>query len=109
LRLEDYTLLIGEVEYFNRGVDIVGSGRVEDLRMGEASPVSGVAVARIRPLRDLRVGLPLISEVDELLAALQSGGASIVISGTVADRRLDRATEREIRQAVRRASTSAGP
>lgn len=108
LRLEDYTVLINDVRYFNRGIDIVGSGRIDDLRRGAASPVSGVAVARVRPLRDPESasggGLPLVSDVDELLAALQSGGASIVISGTVADRHMDRATQAQIREAARRAT-----
>ncbi len=81
LRLEEYDLVIRRLEYFNRGTDLIASGRIFDIRRGGDSPISGLAIARVRPLRGL--GLPFMGDVDEVLTAMQTGGASVRIGGTV--------------------------
>lgn len=81
LRLEEYAIVIRRLEYFNRGTDLIASGRIYDIRRGPDSPVSGVAIARVRPLRDL--GLPFMRDLDEMLTAMQTGGESVRIDGTV--------------------------
>src|SRR5690606_11249477 len=86
-------------EYFNRGTDIVASLRIEDIFAGADSPINGFAVGRVRPLRDL--GLPFMKNLDDILVAVQTGGASVRIRGTLATRRLTPPPLRDIGNALR--------
>jgi hypothetical protein len=83
VRLEGNALEVFRLRYFNRGADIAASLRVEDVRLGGSSPISGVAAGSIRPLRDLDI--PLL-DVDRMLSGLQTGAASVEIRGTLVER-----------------------
>jgi hypothetical protein len=83
VRLEGNALEISRLRYFNRGADIAASLRVEDVRQGGTSPISGVAAGSVRPLRDLDI--PLL-DVDRMLSGLQTGAASVEIRGTLVER-----------------------
>jgi hypothetical protein len=82
LQAEGKKLWIRAFTYFNRGVEVWGSGAITDLSLGEASPIDGYAVGSTRPLRDVR--LPGIRELDRLMGSLQRGAVSVKIGGTLA-------------------------
>jgi hypothetical protein len=67
--------------YFNRGVEIRGAGQIDDFHRGGDSMVQGYAVGSTRVLKNVQ--LPGISELDRLMATLQSSAVTVVIRGTV--------------------------
>jgi hypothetical protein len=81
IRLEGNALELSRMEYYNRGTDVVASVRIEDVRLRGQSPISGVAVGAMRPLKKLSV--PFFADFDRAIKALQTGAASVRISGTV--------------------------
>ena len=83
LRFEGSSLQIPSFYYFNRGVEIRGSGTIEDLTKGGASPVKGYAVGSARPLKG--ISLLGINELDQLMASLQTNVSSVKIEGTLGD------------------------
>jgi hypothetical protein len=82
LRLEGRRLTLVHFDYFNRGAEITGSGQAEDISLGDQSPVTGLAVATLRPLRDTR--LPFADAIDAIFSAAQGKAASVRIGGTLA-------------------------
>ena len=66
--------------YFNRGVEIRGAGQIDDFRRGADSTVQGYAVGSTRVLKNVQ--LPGISELDRLMATLQSSAVTVVVRGT---------------------------
>ena len=50
---------------------------------GPQSPVNGVAVGAVRPLKD--INLPFFSDLDRALRVVQTGAASVRVSGTLAE------------------------
>jgi hypothetical protein len=86
VRLENESIDIARLTYFNRGMDIVARARVMNLWEGGDSPISGIAAGTVRPLRDTR--LPFVGDnLDRLLSALQADAISVRINGTVNDSR----------------------
>jgi hypothetical protein len=83
VRLEGNALEITRLRYFNRGADIAGSLRVDNVWLGGESPISGVAAGSVRPLRDLDI--PLL-DIDRMLSTLQTSAASVEVGGTLAER-----------------------
>jgi len=79
LRMEGRSLAIDRFEYFNRGTQLYGAIEVKDLGAGAASPVGGYAVAVQHVLRKL----PLPALMDEAMAALQAGGTTVEVGGTL--------------------------
>ena len=82
VRLEGPSLVIPSFTYYNRGVEIRGTGRIMDIHGGSHSPVEGFAVGSTRILRGIR--LPGVKALDQLLVTFQAGAASVKIAGTVA-------------------------
>jgi hypothetical protein len=80
IRLEGPAVVIPSFEYFNRGVEIRGAGRISDIDAGDGSPVQGYAVASTRILKG--VSLPGIRSLDRLMASMQTGAAAVKIAGT---------------------------
>jgi hypothetical protein len=80
---EGSAISIPSLVYFNRGVEIRGAGQIKDFKRGKASPVEGYAVGSTRVLKNVR--LPGISELDRLMASLQSGVASVMVGGTLGE------------------------
>jgi len=83
IRIEGTAVEISRLTYFNRGTDVVARLTIHDIWAREASPISGVAVGVIRPLRDVR--LPFIGTLDRLLGAVQTDMSTVRISGTLAE------------------------
>lgn len=81
LRLEGDALTLSRAQYFNRGTDVLGSVRIENIWKGAESPIGGVFAAALRPLKDSSV--PLGKGLDRLLSALFSSAVSVRVSGTL--------------------------
>lgn len=101
VRLENNSLNIARLTYFNRGIDIVARARVADIWLGPDSPIDGIAAGTVRPLRDTR--LPFIGdELDRLLSAIQADAATVRINGTVSDAETSFVPLAEVSGALRR-------
>lgn len=81
LYVEGTKLVINSFYYFNEGVEIRGSGEIQDFTKGADSPITGLVFGTTRPLKGL--DLPGISELDELMQALQVGSAVVEVAGTL--------------------------
>ncbi len=81
VQLEGPSVVIPSFRYFNQGVEIRGAGRIVDVNRGARSPVDGFAVASTRILKGVR--LPGVKALDQLLATVQTGAASVEIGGTL--------------------------
>jgi hypothetical protein len=81
IQFEGPAVVIPSFEYFNRGVEVRGAGRIGDIRLGADSPMDGYAVASSRVLKGIR--LPGVRSLDRLMATLQEDAASVKIAGTV--------------------------
>lgn len=81
IQLDGRRTLIPSFVYFNRGIEIRGTGQIDDLSLGSASPITGYAFGSTRVLKG--IPLPGVRELDHLMSSLQSGVASIKIDGTV--------------------------
>ncbi|MBX3373167.1 MAG: hypothetical protein KF817_04975 [Phycisphaeraceae bacterium] len=107
IRIEGGSVEISRLTYFNRGTDIVARLSIEAFREGASSAISGVAVAAVRPLRDMRI--PILARLDRLLSAVQSSASSIRIHGTLAEPAVEVIPFAEVGGAIRRILTgSAG-
>lgn len=83
VRMENDAMEFSRITYFNRGTDVVGRLRIENIWLGRESPVSGLFGGVLRPLRD--VNLPLIGKLDNVMSAIQTNAASVRVSGTLGD------------------------
>lgn len=81
LRFEGSSLHIPSFEYFNRGVEIRGSGSINDLSKGRESQVNGYAFGSARPLKG--INLLGIGELDKLMTSLQKNVTSVKVNGTL--------------------------
>ncbi len=83
LRFEADTLYVNNVRYMNRGTEIRANATVRDVFNLPDSPLDGTAVGSVRPFSAIK--LPLLADVDDVLAVLQSDVTSVVVEGTVRD------------------------
>lgn len=84
VRLENNTIDVARLTYFNRGMDIVARARVLNIWEGADSPIVGLAAGTVRPLRDTR--LPFIGDnLDRVIRAIQANAISVRINGTVSE------------------------
>ena len=81
VQLQGPAVVLSSVQYFNRGAEIRGAGRIANVNLGADSPVEGYAVASTRVLKDLK--LPGLRAFDRLLDVLQTGAGSVKIAGVV--------------------------
>jgi hypothetical protein len=79
--VQNNTLTITGLRYFDKGKEILGEFAIRNLTNIPDSPLSGTAVGSLRPLS--AVDLPVIGDIDAALNALQQGSLSIRIYGTV--------------------------
>lgn len=79
-RLEAGRLSVVDMFYRNRDIYVRGSGQMQDVWLGPDSPISGYAIGTARPLNAIK--LPLVSELGDLLEALQSVATTFRIDGT---------------------------
>jgi hypothetical protein len=81
--LEDGSILLNNIHYFNRGSEMRGIVKVDEIWKLPASPVSGTAVGTARPFRDIR--LPFLStyDLDTILTVLQTDLTTVGVRGTV--------------------------
>lgn len=99
-RLDGDRLDITRLTYFNRGVDVISRVRVENIWLGEASPVMGFAVGTLRPLKNRA---SLLRDVDTMMKVMQSGAGSVEISGTIANHEIKAVPFKNIAASVRSA------
>lgn len=83
LRLEGNSLEVPNINYFNRGTDVVGSLTISDIWKGGDSDIRGVMLGAVRPFRDLN--LPIVLDIDRVLQGLQAESQVVDVSGTLAD------------------------
>jgi len=81
LHFEGPAVLISSFEYFNRGIEIRGAGRIKDITAGKESALDGYAVASSRVLKGIK--LPGVRDLDRLMASFQTGVASVKVGGTL--------------------------
>lgn len=81
LRLNGTNLRIEEFYYYNRGVEILGTGHIVDFQQGQNSPVEGVVMASTRPLKE--IGLPGVDVLDKFFTAAQKDMAAVKVDGTL--------------------------
>ncbi|MBN2590176.1 MAG: hypothetical protein JXA96_09965 [Sedimentisphaerales bacterium] len=81
LRFEGSSLHIPSFEYFNRGIEVRGSGSILDLANGKKSQVKGYAFGSARPLKG--INLLGIDELDKLMTSLQKRVASVQVNGSL--------------------------
>ncbi len=81
IQLDGRRTKIPSFVYFNRGVEIRGTGQIDNLSLGAASPVTGYAFGSTRVLKG--IALPGVRALDRLMSSLQSGVASVKIDGTL--------------------------
>jgi len=74
-------LEIDSFYYFNEGIEVRGSGVIEDIEKGLDSPVSGLVFGTTRPLGS--IDLPGVKELDDLMGVLLLGSAAVRVSGTL--------------------------
>jgi len=83
LRFTGTKLQIIDFYYFNRGVEIRGTGIVSNLSRGKSSPVEGIVLATTRPLKD--IDLPGLSVLDKFLYFAQKEITAVKVGGTLGD------------------------
>lgn len=76
-------LEIDSFYYFNEGIEVRGSGVIEDIERGMESPVSGLVFGTTRPLGN--INLPGVAELDDLMGVLLLGSAAVEVDGTLGD------------------------
>jgi hypothetical protein len=82
-QLQGPAVVFSSAQYFNRGVEIRGAGRIENVNLGTESPVQGYAVASTRILKGIE--LPGVRSLDRLLNALGPSAGSVKIGGRLDD------------------------
>jgi hypothetical protein len=81
VQLQGPAVVLSSVQYFNRGVEIRGAGRIVNVNLGADSPIEGYAVASTRILKGIKV--PGLRTFDHLLDAVQTSAGSVKIAGTI--------------------------
>lgn len=100
VRMENDAIEFSRITYFNRGTDVIGRLRIENIWLGQESPVNGLFGGVLRPLRD--VNLPLIGKLDNVMSAIQTNAASVRVSGTLGDPQQNLAPLAEVTGALER-------
>lgn len=83
LRFQGTSLHVADFYYYNRGVEILGAGRVHDFRNRKDSPVEAVVLATTRPLKEM--GLPGVDVLDKVMLAAQKDMVSVRVGGTLGE------------------------
>ena len=100
-RFESGTLVLEEFQYYNRGIDVYLSGRVEDVWQGKQAPINILAVGTLRPLKNVK--LPGASEIDRLFKGFQSTLTTLRATGTVEAPQIEQVNISEIGSSMLRA------
>lgn len=101
LRMEQSTLTLQNMRYFNRGVEArAASISIQDIWAIPNSPIDGYLVGTARPFKDLK--LPFMADVDSILTVLQSTLTTVKIEGTVKNARARVVPFSEVGDALRR-------
>jgi hypothetical protein len=99
--LEDGTLALNNIHYFNRGAELRAIADVEQVWKMPDSPVHGTAVGTARPFRDLK--LPFLStyDLDTIVTLLQTNLTTVGISGKVNQPKLNSLTFEDVGEGMR--------
>ena len=79
--LEQGTFHVNHLRYFNRGVEVRATATATHVWDLPDNPISGVAVGTLQPLKVSK--LPLLTDINDILAAIQRDLTTVSISGTV--------------------------
>ncbi len=79
--LEQGMFRVQQFRYFNRGVEARGVATVRQIWNLPDNPIDGTLIGTAQPLRQKK--LPLLADINDILAALQRNFTTIAISGTV--------------------------
>lgn len=83
LRMEQGTLHLTNLYFFNRGIEVLGVATAEQMWRLPKNPIHGTVIGTARPLKNIR--LPLIPDVEALLNNLQGQFTTLEFSGPVED------------------------
>ena len=100
LALDGHRLRLPRFDYFNRPLHVSGSFAIDDLWKGSESPVTGLAVGTIRPLKE--TDLKLLDKVDAAVTALHKNMAAVGVRGTLAQPEAYNASLSNVGKAVKR-------
>lgn len=81
LRMEQGTLHIPNLYYFNRGIEVRGVMTATEMWNVPDNPLYGSAVGTARPLKSIKI--PLFAEADAIISSLQGQLTSVEFKGTV--------------------------
>jgi len=84
-RVENGDVYLSAFRYFNRGVDVRAVGTVFNLQRLQKAPVRATAYGSVRALANVELPIvrSVVPDLDRLISALQQGGTSIDIGGTL--------------------------
>ena len=79
--LERGTFHVNHLRYFNRGVEVRATATATHVWDLPDNPITGVAVGTLQPLKVKK--LPLLADINDILAAIQRDLTTVAISGDV--------------------------
>jgi hypothetical protein len=79
IHLERGALRVDRLRYFNRGVEVRATATTTQIWNLPDNPITGIAVGTLQPLRNRK--LPLLADINDILAAIQSDLTTIAIEG----------------------------
>lgn len=102
-RVENGDAYINAFRYFNRGVEVRAVGTLYDLAKMQEATLRATAYGSVRTLKDVELPLvrSVIPDIEAILAAIQQGGTSIVVRGTVGQPQMQVVLFEELGQSMR--------
>ncbi|NNM87676.1 MAG: hypothetical protein HKL95_04065 [Phycisphaerae bacterium] len=79
-RIDGGNAEITSLRYFNRGTEIIGSGRLSHLWKMPDCQLHGYVVGTVRPFK--RIHIPFVPQAQAILNALESSVSTVQVSGT---------------------------
>lgn len=85
IQFEKGDAFINSFKYENRGIEVYATGTVLDLAKLQDAELNLTAYGSVRPLKDVEIPIvrSVVPDIEAVLAALQQGGTSIVVRGTL--------------------------
>ena len=79
-RIDGGNAEITSLQYFNKGTEIIGSGRLIHLWKMPACQLRGYVVGTVRPFKQLHI--PFVPQAQAILNALESSVSTVQVRGT---------------------------
>lgn len=79
-RIDGGNAQITYLHYFDRGVEILGAGELQNIWSMPQSPLNGYVIGTVRPFKNLHI--PFIPQAKSILNALESSVSTVQVAGT---------------------------